>query len=101
MANQQQVVARTARQAREATGLTQREFAKLIGANHITVSKWENGARRPSQVAQRLLGLIAAGPELCLDVLRKSMAREHRRSTAAAGKRAAARRSPRSGGRKA
>lgn len=100
MGNQQEV-ARTVRKAREATGLTQREFAKLIGANHITVSKWENGARQPSQVAQRLLGLIAAGPELCLDALRKSAAREHRREAASLGRRAAARRSTRGGGRKA
>lgn len=94
-------VAQTAREARQATGLTQREFAKLIGANHITVSKWENGARKPSLVAQRLLGLIAAGPELCVDVLRRSVAREHRRQSASGGRRAAARRSTRGSGRKA
>jgi len=60
------------------TGLTQREFAKLIGANHITVSKWENGARRPSRVALRLLDLVACGPTECMDALRRSAAREKR-----------------------
>lgn len=58
-----------ARNARSATGLTQREFARLIGANHITVSKWENGARHPSQVALSLLYLLASGPEACMQAL--------------------------------
>jgi DNA-binding transcriptional regulator YiaG len=70
--------AKVARKARQVTGLTQREFAKLIGANHITVSKWENGARKPSRVALRLLDLVAGGPTECMDTLRRSVAREKR-----------------------
>src|SRR5688500_7037567 len=61
--------AATARKARTVTGLTQREFARLIGANRITVSKWENGARNPSQVALSLLHLLAEGPEQCREIL--------------------------------
>lgn len=71
------------------TGLTQREFAKLIGANHITVSKWENGARRPSRVALRLLDLVACGPTECMDALRRSAAREKRLRGGPASRRAA------------
>lgn len=70
--------AKVARKARQVTGLTQREFAKLIGANHITVSKWENGARKPSRVALRLLDLVAGGPTECVVRLRRSAAREKR-----------------------
>lgn len=61
--------AEIARKARLATGLTQREFARLIGANHITVSKWETGARCPSQVALSLLHLLATGSEECMHTL--------------------------------
>jgi transcriptional regulator with XRE-family HTH domain len=60
-----------ARSAREGTGLTQREFAQLIGANAITISKWETGARRPSKVAQTLLAIVNHGPEECVTTIRQ------------------------------
>ena len=47
-----------ARSARAGTGMTQREFAKLLGLSPITVSLWETGNRRPSKRALSLLCLV-------------------------------------------
>lgn len=58
-----------ARRARQATGLTQRAFAHLIGTSHVTVARWEAGRRLPSAPTRALLELIASLPEVCLRVL--------------------------------
>jgi hypothetical protein len=34
---------------REALGLTQREFGRVLGKNKLTVSRWERGAMRPGK----------------------------------------------------
>ena len=44
-----------AREARLTLGLSQDEFAALIGTGVGTVRKWELGTRRPSGAAARLL----------------------------------------------
>ena len=44
-----------ARDARLKLGLTQSEFASLIGTGVGTVRKWELGARRPSGAARALI----------------------------------------------
>ena len=45
-----------AREARVKLGLSQREFASLIGTAVGTVRKWELGTRRPSGAARALMG---------------------------------------------
>jgi putative transcriptional regulator len=45
-------------------GLTQAQFANLLGASIGTVRKWESGERSPSGAAARLLHLLAAKPKI-------------------------------------
>lgn len=45
-------------------GLTQVQFADLLGASIGTVRKWESGERSPSGAAERLLRLLAAEPKI-------------------------------------
>jgi putative transcriptional regulator len=52
-----------AREARLKLGLTQREFASLIGTGIGTVRKWELGARRPSGAARALIDVIKTEPK--------------------------------------
>lgn len=40
---------------REALGLTQREFGRLIDVDKMTVSRWERGAMRPSAEAVKTI----------------------------------------------
>ena len=52
-----------AREARIKLGLSQREFAALIGTGVGTVRKWELGARRPSGAARALITVIKTEPK--------------------------------------
>jgi putative transcriptional regulator len=52
-----------AREARIKLGLSQREFAALIGTGVGTVRKWELGARRPSGAARALITVIKSEPK--------------------------------------
>ena len=66
---------RLAARAREQTGLSQREFARLIGVrSQSTVARWETTNSRthiaPTGPARALLVLIEAHPDLCTEVLR-------------------------------
>jgi putative transcriptional regulator len=45
-------------------GLTQEQFAELIGSSIGTVRKWETGERRPSGAAARLLHLLDSQPKI-------------------------------------
>ena len=49
---------------REYRGLTQVALARLLGCSISTLVKWENGIRRPSGAAAKLLAVIEAHPEL-------------------------------------
>jgi len=49
---------------REALGLSQTVFAGLLGASASTVRAWERGARRPSDMARRLLELVDRRPNV-------------------------------------
>jgi putative transcriptional regulator len=51
-----------AREARHKLGLSQREFASLIGTAVGTVRKWELGTRLPSGAARTLIEVIKAEP---------------------------------------
>ena len=50
--------------ARAGTGLSQAQFAKLIGVSLRTLQEWEQGRKRPSGPAAALLRLVARDPEL-------------------------------------
>ena len=63
-----------AREARLKLGLTQREFANLIGTGVGTVRKWELGTRRPSGAARTLIEVIKIEPKAVRRALGKTRA---------------------------
>ena len=52
-----------AREARLTLGMSQNEFAALIGTGVGTVRKWELGTRRPSGAARTLIDIIKKEPK--------------------------------------
>ena len=50
------------------TGLSQAEFAKLIGVSVRTLQEWEQGRRAPSGPARTLLMVADKNPKALLDV---------------------------------
>ncbi len=50
-------------------GLTQVQFAELLGTSLGTLRKWESGERTPSGAAARLVTLFAAKPKLVTQTL--------------------------------
>ena len=61
-----EIVAATdwAQAARAGTGLSQAQFAKLIGVSLRTLQEWEQGRKRPSGPAAALLRIVARDPEV-------------------------------------
>ena len=53
--------------ARLKAGLTQEQFAALLGVSRRTLEQWEQGRRKPSQAAKMLIKVAELHPE----VLRK------------------------------
>ncbi len=53
---------------REKTGLSQAEFARLLGVSIRTLQEWEQGRRAPSGAARTLLMIAAKNPRALLDV---------------------------------
>ena len=53
---------------REKTGLSQRQFAELLGVSIRTLQDWEQGRRAPSGAARTLLRIAAKHPSAVLDV---------------------------------
>lgn len=47
------------RQVREGLGLTQEQFAQLLGVHTLTVSKWERGVLTPSPYQETLIQSFA------------------------------------------
>lgn len=50
------------------TGLSQSEFARLIGVSVRTLQEWEQGRRAPSGPARTLLMMADRNPKALLDV---------------------------------
>ena len=57
------------REIRKTLGLSQSEFALLIGISVGTLRNWEQGRRRPEGPARALLRIAATHPEAVLDAL--------------------------------
>lgn len=53
---------------REATGLSQAKFARLLGVSVRTLQEWEQGRRAPSGAARTLLQIAARNPQALIDV---------------------------------
>ena len=53
---------------REKTGLSQSQFANLLGVSRRTLQEWEQGRRIPSGAARTLLLIAEKNPRALLDV---------------------------------
>jgi putative transcriptional regulator len=62
------VVFTPAAQARTATGLSQSQFAALLGVSVRTLQGWEQGRKQPSGAARTLLAIARANPRAVLEV---------------------------------
>jgi DNA-binding transcriptional regulator YiaG len=40
-------------------GLTQQDFAEVMGCSISTIQKWEGGVSKPNRMARKLLSLLA------------------------------------------
>ncbi len=57
------------RSIRRKLGLSQSEFALMIGVSLSTLQNWEQGRRRPEGPAQALLRVAASNPKAVVDAL--------------------------------
>ena len=55
--------------ARYASGLSQAQFAELLGISVRTLQKWEQGAREPSGAAMSLIRIVRKHPEVLADAM--------------------------------
>lgn len=65
------VVVPAAVEAREATGLSQSQFASLLGVSVRTLQGWEQGRKQPSGAARTLLAIARTNPKAVLAVSSK------------------------------
>ena len=62
------VVLSPAVEARQATGLSQAQFATLLGVSVRTLQGWEQGRMQPSGAARTLLAIARVNPRAVLAV---------------------------------
>ena len=55
--------------ARAASGLSQAQFAVLMGVSVRTLQEWEQGRRKPSGAAQTLLAVAERHPEVLRELV--------------------------------
>ena len=65
-AGKTQVVSSPAIEARERTGLSQSQFAALLGVSVRTLQGWEQGRKQPSGAARTLLTIARKNPKALL-----------------------------------
>jgi len=53
---------------REAMGVSQAQFARLLGVSVRTLQEWEQGRRAPSGAARTLILIASRNPKALLDV---------------------------------
>ncbi len=70
-AGQVHVVSTPVAEARQKTGLTQAQFAALLGVSVRTLQGWEQGRKQPSGAARTLLAIASTNPQALLAVARK------------------------------
>lgn len=59
-----------AAEARSKVGLSQQDFATLLGVSPRTLQDWEQGRREPTGAAQTLLRVAMAHPEVLIEMRR-------------------------------
>ena len=62
------VISTTVSEARKKTGLSQSEFAALLGVSVRTLQGWEQGRKQPSGAARTLLAIASTNPKALLEV---------------------------------
>ena len=55
-------------QARTKSGLSQSQFAQVLGVSMRTLQEWEQGRRKPSGAARALLTIAAKHPDVIREV---------------------------------
>ncbi len=70
-AGQVHVVTSPVIEARKKTGLSQSQFAALIGVSVRTLQGWEQGRKQPSGAARTLLAIASTNPTAVLAVAGK------------------------------
>lgn len=57
-----------AAEARARVGLSQQDFARLLGVSARTLQDWEQGRRKPTGAAKTLLRVATTHPEILLEL---------------------------------
>ena len=61
-----------AAEARQKIGLSQAQFAALLGVSKRTLQDWEQGRREPSGAAKSLMEVAMKRPDVLIEVLGKA-----------------------------
>jgi putative transcriptional regulator len=56
-------------EARTRTGLSQKQFAEVLGVSTRTLQEWEQGRRQPSGAARSLLAIARRRPEVLREII--------------------------------